>query len=879
LALLEQGKLRFPVTDRRLFEIQISYLVEDSDGSLWLATASSGARKIARHGFTTYGAEDGLGHGIGNFIESPTGEFYITTEAWRISRYDGQSFTTVQPKLPPSIREAGWRPTKNVLQDHTGQWWLAMQTGLCRFPAVRRQEDLAVTPPIAIYTKRDGLADENLTRLYEDVRGDLWIASFAPSEEVITRWERASGRFYRYSARDGLRPFNAVMAFAEDQKGQLWLAFREGGLARYRDGQFRYFAAADGIPSGAIESLYCDPAGRLWFTVAQAGLFRLDDPQAEPLRFRVYTRKQGLSGNLFTRITGDREGRIYVGTASGIDQIGPATDVIKQYTTGDGLVNVELTSTHRDRNGRLWFGTTNGLMSFVPQADRTPPPPPVLNTGLRVAGVEQLISALGTTALTLPALGSHQNQLSVEYAGIGFAPGETLRFEYRLEGADREWSAPADLRAINFSNLAPGTYRFAVRAINASGVRSAAPATVSFRILPPFWRRWWFIALSGLSLVAFTSAFVRTRLARVRTLRESETRFRTLAETASDAIITVDPRGRIVFVNSTTEKIFGYSTAEMAGQDLTMLMPEYLRHLHSAGFERYQQTGRRHISWNSVELPGLHRDGHEIPLELSFGEFTSEGKRYFTGIARDITERKQAAEALQQSREERLAELERVRRRIATDLHDDIGSSLTQISILSEVLRQRLNPATGTLARDGQQHINEPLQLIAGASRELVDSMSDIVWAINPQKDHLRDLMQRMRRFAADSFTARNIRFRLRLPDENEDLTMGANLRREVFLIFKEGVNNMVKHSGCTEADIELAISDGELSLRLADNGRGFDLARESDGHGLVSMLDRAKGIGGRFQVTSQPGVGTTISLHVDLDSSSMTGRSRHLTT
>jgi PAS domain S-box-containing protein len=340
-------------------------------------------------------------------------------------------------------------------------------------------------------------------------------------------------------------------------------------------------------------------------------------------------------------------------------------------------------------------------------------------------------------------------------------------------------------------------------------------------------------------------------------LRESETRFRTLAETASDAIITIDGGGMIVFVNPATEKVFGYAAAELIGQDLAMLMPEFMRHLHRAGLARYQQTGQRQIHWEALELPGLNRAGQIFPLEISFGEFTRAGQRYFTGIARDITERKRSAEALQKAREERLRELERVRRRIATDLHDDIGSSLTQISILSEVLRQRLG---------NNQTAAEPLDLIASASRELVDSMSDIVWAINPQKDHLSDLTQRMRRFAADSLTARNIRFQLALPESDADVALGANMRREVFLIFKESINNMVKHSGCSEAWIELSFAEGMLRLRLRDNGRGFDTARESEGHGLVSMRDRAEGIGGTLELRSQPNGGTTISLQVPLD-------------
>ena len=129
-------------------------------------------------------------------------------------------------------------------------------------------------------------------------------------------------------------------------------------------------------------------------------------------------------------------------------------------------------------------------------------------------------------------------------------------------------------------------------------------------------------------------------------LRETEERYRIVADTASDAIITIDASSTILFVNPAAEKIFGHPLEEMLGAQLTMLMPEYLRHLHRAGIERYVETGRKHISWTAVELPGLHKSGKEIPLELSFGEFTRRGRRYFTGIVRDVTERKRAEQRL-----------------------------------------------------------------------------------------------------------------------------------------------------------------------------------------------------------------------------------------
>ena len=341
-------------------------------------------------------------------------------------------------------------------------------------------------------------------------------------------------------------------------------------------------------------------------------------------------------------------------------------------------------------------------------------------------------------------------------------------------------------------------------------------------------------------------------------LRDSEVHFRSVAEAASDAIITVDEKSSIISVNPAAQRIFGYSSAELTSAPLTMLMPEYIRHLHRAGLERYITTNQKHISWQAVELPGLHKSGHEIPLEISFCEWTRKGTRYFTGIIRDVTERKQAQEALRRTREERLRELERVRTRIAADLHDDIGSSLTKIVILSDVAQQNVS-------EDGAG--KESLDAITEISNELVEAMSDIVWAINPKKDHLSELSHRMRRFASDMFTARNIKFQFRTQFD-DDLELGANVRREVFLIFKESVNNVVKHSHCTEAAAQFSIEDDRLILQVKDNGQGFEPAALNEsisGNGLPSMCKRATELGGEFKVTSARGQGTTIWLTVPL--------------
>lgn len=132
-------------------------------------------------------------------------------------------------------------------------------------------------------------------------------------------------------------------------------------------------------------------------------------------------------------------------------------------------------------------------------------------------------------------------------------------------------------------------------------------------------------------------------------LGESEERYRVVAETASDAIIVIDEAGSISFVNEAAGGTFGYAPEEMLGEPLTMLMPERLRELHRSSLRRHVLTGERRLDWRSVEFPGLHRSGRELSLELSFGEFVRDGKRFFTGFVRDVTERVRAEEALRES--------------------------------------------------------------------------------------------------------------------------------------------------------------------------------------------------------------------------------------
>jgi len=197
--------------------------------------------------------------------------------------------------------------------------------------------------------------------------------------------------------------------------------------------------------------------------------------------------------------------------------------------------------------------------------------------------------------------------------------------------------------------------------------------------------------------------------------------------------------------------------------------------------------------------------------------------------------------------------VERIRTAIATDLHDDIGSSLAQIAILSEVARVNANGA----GRPG-----EPLERVAILAREVVDSMGDIVWSIRSEAHGMESLIRRMREFALDLLSSQGIDFELRGPEMGKTAELGLQARRQVFLIFKECIHNAARHSRCTAVVAELKIADREALLTIEDNGTGLRSEdKTTGGTGISNIERRSRELGGRMQLTSTPGEGCSVAI------------------
>lgn len=199
-----------------------------------------------------------------------------------------------------------------------------------------------------------------------------------------------------------------------------------------------------------------------------------------------------------------------------------------------------------------------------------------------------------------------------------------------------------------------------------------------------------------------------------------------------------------------------------------------------------------------------------------------------------------------------------MRNDISRNLHDDIGASLSNINILNELAKRNvLNPgkANSYLTKSG-----DDIQRIS-------ESLSDIVWNINPQYDNLDKLFVRMKRYAADMLEGKNIQTELLFPDENEKISMPMDQRRDFYLIFKEAVNNLTKYSQATKATIEVQIEDHSIHLSVADNGQGFDITNARTGNGLQNMKQRATKWQGKLNVQSAMSMGTSVTLDMKIHS------------
>jgi len=528
---IEDGSVRTYGLAQGLKDPTVFGLTEDLWGNLWIATEAGGLVRLYQDGFTTYGVQDGLGTDrIGAILESRRGELCVLSsrrgDYLILNTPVDRGFVSVRPAFPRGLKHGSWGWNQVVVQDLDGDWWISTGEGLVRFPPVARLQDLATARPRAWYHTRDGLPADEIFRLFGDSRGDIWIGTVSPGRPTLGRWERATGRFHVYDLRQNPGGFasEAPSAFREDRAGNLWIGFGAGGLLRYRRGRFESFPPGAGIPEGRVLDLHLDGLGRLWVATSKGGAARCDDPAALSPRFRAFTTADGLASDRVTCITEDRWGRIYLGTARGINRLDPATGAMRRLTTDDGLARDHVVVAFRDSRDDLWFGTRRGLSRLRPRPDPEEPAPVVRITDLAIAGRRYPLPDLGLREIRGLRIQPGDARVQIGFAAPGFAPGGTVRYQYRLGSGPGDWGAPFTERSVQLAGLAPGRYRFELRATTDRGTASVRPAVMSFVVLAPLWQRGWFLALALTVIAGALAGLHRMRVSRLLGLELQRTR-------------------------------------------------------------------------------------------------------------------------------------------------------------------------------------------------------------------------------------------------------------------------------------------------------------------------------------------------------------------
>lgn len=773
-------------------------------------------------------------------------------------------------------------PPLEIAPRRAGGLWLVAGQRIYEVQPGGTRREVAVLPWPA--------EDTNARQLLEDRRGTLWIGT---SRRGLLAWRNGGG----------LRPVptshQSILTLYEDREGSLWVGTQGGGLNRIRETPFEVFDARSGLPGDIIHSLAEDRSGRMWFVPQSGGLTFLSNgvwhtlPSQPPFgtqllgvapaadggvwittiydgliywregQTRSWTPAEGLAGPRVDALLEDRQRRLWLGYhAEGLGCL-EGTRLLR-YTTADGLPGMSVRALAEDGLNRLWIGTADGGLTRWSEGRLSPERlPPGIGAVNAIVPLEDGTLWLGTLA------GGLVRVRPGWAARVSTAQGLPDDFVANVlpDDADNFWCASSK-----------GLFRVSLRDLNAVADgrlsrlevctygRSDGLADFTFpgTAHPSAWRardgRLWFASAKGA---------VAVDPARLEINREPPPVW----------IEEILCQGRTVELTDVAEMPAGRRDWEFRFTALSLVAPEKVRFRHRLlGYDAdWVEAGASRQARYEGLPPGNYRfqviacnnDGVWNEAGASF-RFTIAPyvweTAWFPAVAATVgigvlalTARWVVVRRLRRriALLEQQHVVEKERTRIARDIHDELGASLTRIGLLADLARK---------CAERPAEVATDLSQIATTARQAVQAMDAIVWAVNPQNDSVEKFADYLSHFAETLLQPANIRCRLEVPADVPDHPLGTEARHNLFLAAKEALNNIVKHAAATEVWIRLRCQAGELRLCIEDNGCGFAATPLSPGRdGLLNIHRRIENLGGQVTVASEPARGTRLTIRLPL--------------
>lgn len=814
-----------PMVSGSLADNRVTSLFQDRDGNLWAGTFGGGLNKMPL-----------------NFLRED----------------DPSKVKFIHYKNTPGNKtslSSNW--VMKVIQDRTGSLWIAtFGGGLNRMDPYTEKFTVFKNDPL----NPGSLSDNDVISLCEDQSGIIWIGTHLG--KGINRFDRSRNKFahYRHIPGDATSlSDNVVWTFAEDKEGEIWIGTYRGGLNTFnrQTHKFKSFknnpSNPNSISSNHVRAVYADKEDNLWIGTYNAGLNYFNK---RTRKFTVYKHNSNdstsISENQVISIFEDRAGNLWAGTfGGGLDRVirnkGRFSFIHYKNNPSDprSLGDNRVYKIYEDKDGNLWIGTFGGgLSKFDP-------------------GKGTFINYKHDAGNTNSLSDNRVITIYEDYQGtlwIGTYGGGLNRFDPH-SGKFYKYIQDGSLSGVVYGILEDNEHNLWISSDN--GLSRFTPSTSAFINYDlhdglqsmEFSGGAYFMARSGEMFFGGINGFnaffpdsIKVNKHIPPVVISAFRIFNKEVDGQSDEIVL-----------SNKENFFSF---EFAALDYTN--SEQNRYAYKLeGFDddwHYVDASRRLANYTNLDpgkyafrVRGSNNDGvwNEKGAEVTITILPPFWRTWWF-IFLSVVLIGGTLTYFIVSRISQLLAIERLKTKLAADLHDNIGSGLTEISIQSQVIAAQLN-------KNSSDEVKQKLLNISETSGQLIDNMSDIVWVVNPKRDTLYDLILRLKDSYSEIFSSLGVSFKIHNLEALSNVKLPMEYRQNLFLIFKEAINNSLKHSCSKKIELNTSIDGRKLGMELVDDGQGFDIKQSTPGNGLNNIRRRAKSIGGSLLVESAPGEGTRI--------------------